>query len=110
MEYTFEDYDFFELLEKSPLKINFTDLNSNTKFSEFLDIKDPAALMPMSGGANNAVQMGMVPWQPFSKSKEFTVPRSWIVTVSEPAEDIEDNYRRVYGSGIDVPPKKLLLS
>jgi hypothetical protein len=77
---------------------------------EFIDIKDPATLMPMSGGANNAVQMGMVPWQPFSKSKEFSVPRSWVVTVSEPADDLEDNYRRVYGSGIGVPPKKLLLS
>ena len=80
---------------------------------EFLDIKDPAALMPMSGGASNTVQMGMVPWQPFSKSKEFTVSRSWVVTISEPAEDIVDNYRRVFGSGIDVPPtmgKKLLLS
>ena len=80
---------------------------------EFIDVKDPAALMPMSGGANNAVQMGMVPWQPFSKSTEFTVPRGWVVTISEPAEDIEDNYRRVYGSGIEVSPmmgKKLLLS
>jgi len=77
---------------------------------EFIDIKDPATLMPMSGGANNAVQMGMVPWQPFSKSKEFSVPRSWVVTVSEPADDLEDNYRRVYGSGIDIAPKKLLLS
>ena len=77
---------------------------------EFIDLKDPAALMPMSGGASNTVQMGMVPWQPFSKSTEFTVPRGWVVTISEPAEDIEDNYRRVYGSGIDIAPKKLLLS
>ena len=77
---------------------------------EFLDVKDPAALMPMSGGASNTVQMGMVPWQPFSKSTEFTVPRGWVVTISEPAEDIEDNYRRVYGSGIDIAAKKLLLS
>ena len=77
---------------------------------EFIDVKEPAALMPMSGGANKTVQMGMVPWQPFSKSKEFTIPRNWIVTISDPAEDIEDNYRRVYGSGIDMPPKSLLLS
>ena len=78
---------------------------------EFLDIKDPAALMPMSGGANNApLQMGMVPWQPFSKSKEFTIPRNWIVTISDPSDDIVDNYRRVFGSGIDIAPKKLLLS
>ena len=77
---------------------------------EFIDVKEPAALMPMSGGANKTVQMGMVPWQPFSKSKEFTIPRNWIVTISDPSEDIEDNYRRAYGSGIDMPPKKLLLS
>ena len=77
---------------------------------EFIDVKEPASLMPMSGGANKTVQMGMVPWQPFSKSKEFTIPRDWIVTISDPSEDIEDNYRRVYGSGIDMPPKKLLLS
>ena len=77
---------------------------------EFIDVKEPAALMPMSGGANKTVQMGMVPWQPFSKSKEFTIPRDWIVTISAPSEDIEDNYRSVKGSGIDIIPKKLLLS
>ena len=77
---------------------------------EFIDVKEPAALVPMTGGDNKTVQMGMVPWQPFSKSKEFTIPRDWIVTISDPSEITEDNYRRVYGSGIDMPPKKLLLS
>ena len=76
---------------------------------EFLDIKDPAALMPMSGGANNApLQMGMVPWQPFSKSTEFTVPRGWVVTISDPAVDIENGYRKQHGSGIEVSTSQLL--
>jgi hypothetical protein len=63
--------------------------------------------MPMPDGRGNTIQMGMVPWQPFSKSKEFSIAKDWVVTVSNPSQEIEDNYRRVFG--IAVPQPKVLM-
>ena len=72
-------------------------------------IEKPAVLMPMQNGRGNSVQMGMVPWQPFSKSTEFSIPSDWIVTMSQPSDDIENGYRKNYGSGIDIPQSELLV-
>lgn len=72
-------------------------------------IENPAVLMPMPDGRGNTVQMGMAPWQPFSKDKDFSIQKDWVVTISDPAQEIEDNYRRVFGSGISVPSKEVLL-
>jgi hypothetical protein len=77
--------------------------------NDMLKLEKPAVLMPMQNGRGNSVQMGMVPWQPFSKNTEFSIPNDWIVTVSEPSEDIENGYRKNYGSGIEVPPSQLLV-
>ena len=77
---------------------------------EFINVEKPAVLMPMPDGRGGTVQMGMVPWQPFSKSKDFQIPRDWIVTDTEPADDIADGWRSNFGSGIDVPKQSMLLS
>ena len=77
---------------------------------EYVNIEGPAVLMPMPGNQGGQMQMGMVPWQPFSKAKNFQIPRDWIVTESDPTDDVADGWRRSFGSGIEVPPKKMLLS
>lgn len=71
-------------------------------------VSDPAVLMPMSS-ANDKMQMAMVPWQPFSKCKEFDISKRWIITVSEPTQEVEDNYRKIFGSGIEITPPNTLL-
>ena len=73
-------------------------------------VEKPAVLMPMSDGRGNQVQMGMVPWQPWSKSKSFQIPRDWVVTTSEPTDEVSDGWRKSFGSGIEVPTKNMLLS
>ena len=77
---------------------------------EFVNLESPAVLMPVQGNQAGQMSMGMVPWQPFSKSKSFQLPRDWIVTQSEPTDDVADGWRRSFGSGIDIPPKSMLLS
>ena len=77
--------------------------------SEYLKIGTPVVLMLQQNSVDSKVQMGMAPWQPFSRDKEFEIPRSWIVTISNPAEDIANGYRKMYGSGIEVSQSKLLL-
>ena len=70
-------------------------------------VESPVVLMQMGSGSGQ-IQMGMVPWQPFSKSKKFTISKEWIVTISDPAVDIENGYRKQHGSGIEVSQSQLL--
>ena len=77
---------------------------------EYINLEGPAVLMPVQGNQGGQMQMGMVPWQPFSKNKEFSIPNDWIVTMSVPTDDIADGWRKSFGSGIEVPSKKMLLS
>ena len=71
--------------------------------SENIKIKNPAMVMPLSDGRGNQVQVGLAPWMPFSESKEFELPRDWVLLLTEPASDIVNNYNQVFGSGIVVP-------
>ena len=73
-------------------------------------IKDPVVLMPMGDGRGNKVQMGMVPWLPFSNDPEFKVSHDWIVLIAEPNDEIKDNWERIYGPGIIKPTTKILYS
>ena len=75
--------------------------------AEYIKIKNPAMLMPMSDGRGNAVQMGMAPWMPFSEQKEFEIPRDWLVVMSDVVKDIANNYNQIFGSGIVVPDVKV---
>ena len=72
-------------------------------------VEKPAVLMPMPASPGREMSMGMVPWQPFSKSTKFSIPGDWVVTTSEPADDITNGYRTNYGSGIQVATNKLLV-
>ena len=77
--------------------------------TEYLRIGTPVVLMLQQNSVDSKVQRAMAPWQPFSRDKEFEIPRSWIVTISNPAEDIANGYRKMYGSGIEIPNTAQLL-
>ena len=70
-------------------------------------LDSPAMLIPMSDGRGNQVQMGFGPWCPFSADKEIDIPKDWAVFVIEPAEDLKNNYRQAFGSGVVVPDVKV---
>ena len=70
-------------------------------------VEKPVVLMQMPGDRGQ-IQMGMVPWQPFSRSNKFTISKEWIVTISDPAVDIENGYRKQHGSGIELSTSQLL--
>ena len=71
--------------------------------SEFLIVKNPAMLMPVGDGRGGSVQIGLTPWMPFSSTKDFELPREWVLITTEPAQDIVNNYNQAFGSGIVVP-------
>lgn len=73
-------------------------------------IENPVVLVPMGDGKGNKVQMGMVPWIPFSNDPEFTISHDWIVLLAVPNDEITDNWERIYGPGIIKPTTKILYS
>lgn len=75
-----------------------------------IKMKDPVVLMPMGDGRGNKVQMGMVPWLPFSDEPDYKISHDWIVLITEPNDEIKDNWERIYGPGIIKPTTKILYS
>ena len=81
------------------------DIDINT---DAVTLENPAMIMPVGNpGADGQVQMGFGPWVPFAKSKTFEVPREHVVFIAVPADDIVNNYRQMFGSGIVVPEVKV---
>jgi len=72
-----------------------------------LVLDNPAMLIPMSDGKGNQVQMGFGPWVPFTTEKQIEIPRDWVVFITEPADDLKNNYRQAFGSGVVVPDMKV---
>lgn len=72
-----------------------------------ITLENPAQIGPMGDPRGGNVQMGFGPWVPFNKSKTVEIPRDWVVFIIEPADDIVNNYRQAFGSGIVVPPVKI---
>ena len=69
---------------------------------QHITVKNPAMLVPVGDGKTN-LQMGLMPWMPFSAEKRFDLPGDWVLLLTEPAPDIVNNYNQVFGSGIVVP-------
>ena len=74
---------------------------------EYIMLENPAQVVPMGDPKGGNIQMGFGPWVPFNKGKTVEIPRDWVVFIIEPADDIVDNYRQAFGSGIMVPPTRL---
>ena len=72
-----------------------------------ITLENPAQIGPMGDPRGGNVQMGFGPWVPFNKGKTVEIPRDWVVFIIEPADDIVNNYRQAFGSGIVVPPIKI---
>ena len=70
---------------------------------ENLTIENPAIIMQLADGRSNKVNVGLVPWSPFSHESKVKVDRDWVVFVTTPVKDILNNYNQIFGSGIVVP-------
>ena len=73
---------------------------------EYIMLENPAQVVPMGDPKGGNIQMGFGPWVPFNKGKTVEIHRDWVVFIIEPADDIVDNYRQAFGSGIVVPPTR----
>ena len=74
--------------------------------SDSIMITNPIVAIPAQQG-----QIGFAPWSPLisEKVKELEVIKKYVVYISEPQEDIVDQYNQMF-STIATPTKKLILS
>ena len=66
-------------------------------------ITDPVVMVPIAKD-----QLGFQPWIPYAEDKEITFKEQHIVVVLTPDNKLQNEYNRVYGSGLLVPEDKIV--
>ena len=69
------------------------DWNEETKI-----ITNPVIMLPVGKD-----QLGFSPWIPYVEEEEVPLKEQHIVTVLTPDKKLQNEYNRVYGSGLIVP-------
>jgi len=67
----------------------------------------PAAVMVQPGAAGKA-QMALVDFIPMARTKEIILDPRNVLFTYEPDNQIENAYNQNFGSGLIVPPKRIL--
>lgn len=65
-------------------------------------VRDPAGIHMIPNQTTGQMQLGLLPWLPYSDQREFVVMKDKIITVHKPSVDILNNYNRLFGSGIEI--------
>ena len=74
------------------------DWNEETK-----TITSPVVMVPLGKD-----QLGFQPWIPYSEDEAMTFKDQHIVVVLTPDKKLQNEYNRVYGSGLLVPEEKII--
>lgn len=76
--------------------IGSIDVNSSSFF-----ITNPAAIVMMPGSTGK-VNMGLVPFLPYSEDTRFEILKDHAIIVHNPSTELINNYNRLFGSGIQI--------
>jgi hypothetical protein len=74
------------------------DWNEETK-----TIINPVVMVPIAKD-----QLGFQPWIPYSEEEEMTFKEQHIVVVLTPDKKLQNEYNKVFGSGLIVPEENLI--
>ena len=66
-------------------------------------ITDPVVRVPVAKD-----QLGFQPWIPYSDQEDIQLKEQHIMTVLTPDKKLQNEYNRVYGSGLLVPEEKII--
>jgi len=66
-------------------------------------IISPVVMIPVAKD-----QLGFQPWVPYSEEEEMVLKEQHIVVVLTPDKKLQNEYNRVYGSGLLVPEEKII--
>jgi len=74
---------------------------------DFIEIKNPVAVVMQR--RQEGPTLGFLPWMQAANGPTFVINKSKIVCESEVAEEVRNGYNQIFGAGIMVPPKDLIL-
>ena len=74
------------------------DWNEKTK-----TISNPVVMIPVAKD-----QLGFQPWIPYAEEEEVPLKEEHIVVVLTPDKKLQNEYSRVYGSGLIVPEENII--
>tara|TARA_B110001454_G_scaffold205622_1_gene215376 strand:- start:637 stop:912 length:276 start_codon:yes stop_codon:yes gene_type:complete len=66
-------------------------------------ITNPVVMIPIA-----KAQLGFQPWIPYAEEEEVPLKEQHIVVVLTPDKKLQNEYNRVYGSGLIVPDENLI--
>lgn len=66
-----------------------------------IKVKDAAAIVMMPGSSNK-VNLGLVPFLPYSEDDTFMLAMEHVIVVHKPSTELINNYNRIFGSGIQI--------
>ena len=66
-------------------------------------INNPVIMVPIAKD-----QLGFQPWIPYSEEEDIQLKEQHIMTVLTPDKKLQNEYNRVYGSGLLVPEEKII--
>jgi hypothetical protein len=90
--------------------VNNEDLVGECNFqSDVVTIKDPLMIIVMPAGTSSSGQqqfsIGLTHYMPFSKEEVYAFKNEHVVLRYEPVDEIKNDYSRITGKGIILPPK-----
>ena len=66
-------------------------------------IISPVVMIPVAKD-----QLGFQPWVPYSEEEEMVLKEQHIVVVLTPDNKLQNEYNKIYGSGLIVPDEKII--
>ena len=75
---------------------------------DLVTFKNPVASVLQRSHQNGGAALGFMPWM-HAADGPFTVDKSKIICIAEVAEEVKNGYNQIFGAGIVVPPKDLIL-
>ena len=92
-----------KLVSGEELVVEITDENDSS-----VTFKNPVAAVLQRSQQTGGAALGFMPWM-HAANGPFIVDKSKIICVSEVAEEVKNGYNQIFGAGIVVPPKDLIL-
>ena len=74
---------------------------------DFVEIKNPVAAVIQR--RQDGPSLGFMPWMHASNGPNFVINKNKIVCEAEVADEVKNGYNQIFGAGIMVPPKDLIL-
>ncbi len=73
-----------------------------------VEFKNPVAAVLQRSQQTGGAALGFMPWM-HAADGPFVIEMSKIITVANVAEEVKNGYNQIFGAGIMVPPKDLIL-